>query len=191
MRISTEEEAKRFEEFNNELTRLNEISPLVEINANSPQSLQVITFHLVFEYLIEKWIDHRINHGNQVFKGIEKIGFHNKMYIAKNIGMPKSIFLCLSMINNERNLFAHQITKKSVGFRVIEELSRMADEIDSEGTKVEDLAVSVNGVFLRASDTSELNIRLHIALHALMGKLRSFVFFDIYLSTSKDVARRP
>ena len=186
MRISTEEEMKRFEKFNDELSKLGKLDPLKEINTTSPHLLQIITFHLIFEYLIKKWVDYKVNGGGQVFKGIEKIGFHNKLYIAKNIGLPKSIFLALRLINDERNKFAHQISMKRISKEAVTEIAKLANEINCTGGRFEDLGVYEGGKTIRASETNCEKTLLLLALHALLGKLRNFVFTDIYLDTSKQ-----
>ena len=186
MRISSEEEMKRFEAFNTELSRLGEIDPLQEVSSASPHTLQIVAFHLIFEYLVEKWIDCKINHGNQVFSGIEKIGFHNKLYIAKNIGLPKPIFHALNRVNDERNRFAHQISKKIISKKEVMEIAGLANSIDCTGGKFEDLSVYENGKLIHASETNCEKALLLLALHALLGKLRNFVFMDIYLNTSRE-----
>jgi hypothetical protein len=185
MRVSSEEEAKRFKAFNSELSKLGEIDPLQEVSSTSPHILQIVAFHLIFEYLIEKWIDWKINNGAPVFSGIEKIGFHNKLYIAKNIGLPKTIFKALNKVNDERNKFAHLISKKKINKNEIIEIALLADQIDCMGGKFEDLGVNVNGKMICASETSCERTLLLLALHALLGKLRNFVFTDVHLNTSR------
>ena len=184
MRISSKEEMERFEAFYAELSRLGEIDPLQEVSSTSPHTLQIVSFHLIFEYLVEKWIDCKINHGNQVFSGIKKIGFHNKLYIAKNIGLPKTIFQALNRVNDERNGFAHQISKKIISKKEIAEIAKLADNIDCVDGNFGDLGVYKNGNLIHASETSCEKALLLLALHALLGKLRNFVFTDIYLNTS-------
>lgn len=177
---------KIFESFNNELTKLAEIDPLKDVSTTSPHTLQVMAFHLTFECIIERWIDYKINKGKKVFEGIDKIGFHNKLYIAKNIGLPKKLFNVLNKINDERNKFAHQIHKKGIDKKEILEIARLANEIDCTGGKFEDLGIYENGKLLRASDTSCDKVLLLLSLHAVFGKLRNFAFSDIHLSTSKE-----
>jgi hypothetical protein len=186
MRVSSEEEMKRFEAFDAELSRLGDIDPLKEVSSTSPHTLQIVVFHLIFEYLVEKWIDCKINHGNQVFSGIGKIGFHNKLYIAKNIGLPKPIFQALNRVNIERNKFAHQISNKLVSKKEIMEIAELANNIDCTGGKFENLGVYENGKLVHASETDCEKTLLLLALHALLGKLRNFVFMDIHLSTSRE-----
>lgn len=186
MRICSEEEAKRFEAFNSELSKLSEIDPLQEISSTSPHTLQIVAFHLIFEYLIEKWIDYKVNKGASVFSGIEKIGFHNKLYIAKNIGLPMTIFKALNKVNDERNKFAHQISKKKISKKEITEIAALADSIECTGGKFEDLGVYENGKVTHASETSCEKTLLLLALHALLGKLRNFIFTDVYLNTSRE-----
>jgi hypothetical protein len=41
MRVSSEEEMKRFEAFDVELSRLGEIDPLKEVSSTSPHTLQI------------------------------------------------------------------------------------------------------------------------------------------------------
>lgn len=186
MRISTEEEAKHFELFNKELSELSDIDPLKEINSKTPHVLQIIAFHLTFEYLVEKWIDYKINFGNPLFSGIEKIGFHNKLYISKNIGLPKEIFKALNRINDERNKFAHQISKKIMKKEEILEIAKMADSIECTGAKFDDLGVYENGILINSSKTNCEKALLLLALHSVLGKVRNFVFSDIHLDTSRE-----
>lgn len=54
MRGSTTEEHERLVAFNEQLVKLAESEPLKEIDKSSPQSLQVMSFHLIFEYLVEQ-----------------------------------------------------------------------------------------------------------------------------------------
>ena len=179
---------KIFEKFDKELSKLiKDIEPLKEISFASPQILQVISFHLVFEYLIEKWIDYKINKGNSVFSGIEKIGFHNKIYIAKNIGLPKSIFDLLNKINDERNKFAHQITKKSVSKKEILNIGKLSNDIECTGANYEDLSMLGNGKYFYTSKTECEKTLLYIVLEASLEKMRNFIFMDIHLSTSKEL----
>lgn len=189
LRVRTEEDAKKFESFNQELQTLGEIDPLRELGVRSPHVLQVIAFHLTFEYLIEKWIDYKINSGKSVFSGIEKIGFHNKLYIAKNIGMPKSIFHALNKLNDERNRFAHQISRTSLSKKEILDIAGTADAIEFTGGQFADLKI-YDGTLLVDSETvaCERGLLL-LALNALLGKVRNFVFTDIHLSTSQNLAQ--
>jgi hypothetical protein len=187
LRVRNEEQAKKFERFNHELKTLGEIDPLRELGVRSPHVLQVIAFHLTFEYLIEKWIDYKVNSGSSVFSGIEKIGFHNKLYIAKNIGLPKKIFHALNKINDERNRFAHQISRTSLSEKEILEIAGMADAIESTGGQFADLGI-YDGALLVNSETAACERGLLLlALHALLGKVRNFVFTDIHLSTSQSL----
>lgn len=64
MRISFGEKGALFEELSSELDKLYQSEPLKDISKESPHVLQIITFHLVYEHLIEKWIDFKINSGN-------------------------------------------------------------------------------------------------------------------------------
>ncbi|MGX9785902.1 hypothetical protein [Janthinobacterium lividum] len=191
MRIASKIEMEKFKLFCKELSKLNEIGALSEINSKTPHTLQIISFHLVFEYTIEKWIDFKANNGNQLFIGIEKIGFHNKLYIAKNIGLPKTIFKVLDTINNERNKFAHQISKKIIPEDEIFKIGKMADEIEIMGAKFSELGIVEKGRTIYASNTKCEMELLYIALHTIFGKLRNFVFIDIQSTYSKNTFQMP
>lgn len=189
MRVIAEDGLKIFTSYDRELTFLSkEIDPLKEVTATSSQVLQVISFHLVFEYLIEQWIDHKINKGISVFKGIEKIGFHNKLYIAKNIGMPKALFLLMDKINDERNKFAHQISKKEINKNNILGIGKLSDDVDCVGARFEELGIpAVEGGLVYSSTTKCEKTLLHIVLQASLGKLRNYTFVDIHHSTSSEL----
>lgn len=189
MRVSTEEEMKIFDSFDKELTILyKDIEPLKEIVATSNQALQIISFHLVFEYLIEKWIDCKINKRASVFRGIEKIGFHNKLYMAKNIGLPKTLFSLMEKINEERNKFAHQITKKEIQQKDIIKIGELSNNVVCTGARYEELGIPVeSGGYAYFSATKCEKILLHIVLHASLEKLKNFIFMDIHHSTSREL----
>lgn len=187
MRGSTTEEHERFVAFNEQLVKLAESEPLKEIDRSSPQSLQVMSFHLIFEYLIEHWINFKLNRGVSLFSGIEKIGFHNKLYIAKNIGLPKEIFKALSVINDERNSFAHKIFKKSIQRSNIIKIAKLADNIKATGGEFNELGVYIGGELLYAKDIECENTLLNLALTALKDKVRNYVFIDIHHQTSHPI----
>ncbi|MGY3299736.1 hypothetical protein ACVWY1_004210 [Pseudomonas sp. TE6288] len=184
MRYSSNEEMERFVAFNKELEKLAESEPLKEVTRNSPQPLQVISHHLIFEYLIESWINFKINNGKPVFSGISKIGFHNKLYIAKNIGLPIEIFQALDLINKERNEFAHQIFKRTLKSNKIQEISKLSDNIKPTEQTVNQLGTYIDGKIKYASEIKCENTLLNLALTATHDKVRNFVFTDIYHDTS-------
>jgi len=176
-----------FEDFNNKLLKLNEIDTLKEIKSTSPHVLQIITYLLIFEYLIENWLNYRLNKGYDLFRGIEKIGFNNKLYLAKNPGLPKPIFNALNEINDQRNKFAHQIFKQSLTRSEIKKIGKLANDIDCTGGKFEELGAYENGKLIRASETNCEKALLLLALYALFGKVRNFVFTDIHINTSSEL----
>lgn len=187
MRGSNDEEMKRFDAFNSQLSKLAESEPLKEVGRQSPQPLQVISHHLIFEFLVEQWINFKINKGGSVFAGIEKIGFHNKLYIAKNIGLPKEIFKVLDVINTERNHFAHKIFKKTVERAKILEIAKLADAIRATGGEFHKLGVYIDGKLTYAQDIECEKTLLHLALTATKDKLRNFIFIDIHHSNSRPI----
>ena len=188
MRTSNQIEMERFEKFCKELDGLKEKDPLRDVKSSSSQMLQIVSFHLMYEYLIEKWIDYKINNGKPVFSGIEKIGFHNKMYIAKNIGMPKELFSSLNKINDIRNKFAHTISAK-VSEKEIKELCKIIDKVNLDNNKTDLLSTydDTQNCWVRIDDTICPNIKFHLALSTLSAKLRNFVFIDIFESNSHPV----
>jgi hypothetical protein len=187
MRGSTTDEHDRFVAFNDQLKKLAESEPLKEIDRKSPQSLQVMSFHLIFEFLIEQWINFKLNKGVSLFSGIEKIGFNNKLYIAKNIGLPKEIFKALDTVNRERNSFAHNIFKKSIARAKIYEIAELADSIQATGGEFNRLGVYIEGRLFYAKNIECENTLLNLALTALKDKIRNYVFIDIHHETSHPI----
>jgi hypothetical protein len=66
------------------------------------------------------------------------------------------------------------------------EIAELANSIDCTGGKFEDLGVYENGKLIHASETNCEKTLLLLALHALLGKLRNFVFMDIHQCTSRE-----
>lgn len=182
MRISTGEKGRLFEEFNAELDKLYQSEPLKDISKESPHVLQIITFHLVYEYLLEKWIDFKVNSGKQVFRGVEKIGFHNKLYIAKNIGLPIKLFKSLNKINEERNKFAHKLGKQDL---TNDEIKHILDQLEVSRKEFDGFGVYENGELYLAKNSSSGKLLLFLLLQTLLGELRNFVFTDIHIGTSE------
>ncbi|ARC94904.1 hypothetical protein B6A42_25895 (plasmid) [Vibrio coralliilyticus] len=182
MRFSTGEKAKLFDEFNSELDKLSQSEPLKDVSRESPHVLQIISFHLVFEHLIEKWIDFKINSGKSVFKGVEKIGFHNKLYIAKNVGLPIKLFKGLNKINEERNKFAHKLGKQDL---TKDEIMKILDELGISRREFNEFGVYDGSTLHKVKSASSETLLLFILLNTLLSELRNFVFSDIYLETSE------
>ncbi|ODB34694.1 hypothetical protein BB427_18870 [Pseudoalteromonas sp. BMB] len=182
MRFSTGEKAKLFKEFNSELDKLYQSEPLKDISKESPHVLQIITFHLVFEHLIEKWIDFKINSGKSVFKGVEKIGFHNKLYIAKNVGLPIKLFKSLNKINEERNKFAHKLGKQDL---TKDEINKILDELGISQQEFDEFGVYDGGRLHKVKNSSSGTLLLFMLLQTLLTELGNFVFIDIHLGTSE------
>ncbi len=187
MRGSTDEEMGRFVAFNEQLNKLEGSEPLKEVDSKSPQSLQVISYHLIFEFLIEQWVNFKVNKGMAVFSGIEKIGFHNKLYIAKNVGLPIEIFRSLEVINNERNRFAHDIFKKTVGRSKIFEMAKLAGAIDATGEEFNTLGVYIGGKLTYVKDIECEGTLLNLALDATKQKIRNYVFVDVLEQNSRPI----
>ena len=187
MRAMTEKQNAKFISFYKNLSNLAKIDPLRQIKTTSPQSLQFITFHLIFEYMLENWINYKINNGENLFRGIKKIGFHNKMYIAKNAGFPKDIFNCLDIVNNIRNEFAHQIDKSSLKTNEMDTLFKQIKEIDTKGNSVESVSFIEDGITYFFSDTNSQSANTLIYLHLLSGKIRNYIFTDIYEHHSRPL----
>lgn len=179
-RIMDDEQNRIFTAFNDELQRLgDELDPLKGINSKSAHTLQIISFHLTYEFYLDCWLNFKLNGGKSLFSGISSIGFFNKMYLAKNAGMPKPIFHALDLINKERNDLAHKVEKREVSAEKIDDFVEKIDAISPGGIKVEMLTISEVGrdVTIKCEDSGG---RLLIALHGLLGQLRSFIYIDIY-----------
>lgn len=179
MRSVAEKDSAVLKKFNDELATMVRSQPLQKVNEASRPLLQVIAYHLIFEFLIEKWIDYAVNDGNSVFRGIEKIGFHNKLYLAKNLGFPKDLFQILDQINNERNQLAHKIDRKPWATRDLMKLGEQADKLGSPGSKLAELRLS-NGKSIASGDALTESELLYLVLTAIYGKLHNFVFTDIH-----------
>lgn len=194
MRVSNDEEHDRFVRFVDERSKLKDMKTLQEVDSSSSQMLQIVTYHLVFEYLIEKWIDFKVNNGESMFKGIEKIGFHNKLYIAKNIGMPKDLFNAIDLINRERNKFAHQIFKNGMSENEIRKIGKAVDSITGiNGGKFSGesgIKVRVKGIvgYVGADQTNDCDVLMYILLSSLHNHLSNFVFVDIHHSNSREIS---
>lgn len=111
----------------------------------------------------------------------------NKLYIAKNLGLPKEIFEVLDAVNAQRNKFAHQLTKSEVERKDIFALEKLADSIDCRGAKVSELRLMDEGREVTVSETTPSRALLLLVLHAVFGKLRNFVFYDIYQHNSRPL----
>jgi hypothetical protein len=179
-RIMDDEQNRIFTAFNDELQRLgDELDPLKGINSKSAHTLQIISFHLTYEFYLDCWLNFKLNGGKSLFSGISSIGFFNKMYLAKNAGMPKPIFHALDLINKERNDLAHKVEKREVVAEKIDEFVEKIDAISLGGIKVEMLKLLEAGGEVTIK-SEECGGRLLIALHGLLGHLRNFVFTSIY-----------
>lgn len=179
-RIMDGEQNRIFTAFNDELQRLgDELDPLKGINSKSAHTLQIISFHLIYEFYLDCWLNFKLNGGKSLFSGISSIGFFNKMYLAKNAGMPKSIFHALDLINKERNDLAHKLERREVRAEKIDEFVEKIDAISPDGIKVEMLKILEGGreVTINSEDSGG---RLLTALHGLLGQLRNFVYMNIY-----------
>ncbi|WP_146160147.1 MULTISPECIES: hypothetical protein [unclassified Stenotrophomonas] len=179
MRSSTEKEFAALRAFNDELAEMARANPLQQVDETSKPLLQIIAYHLIFEFLIEKWIDHAINEGNSTFRGIEKIGFHNKLYLAKNLGFPMDLFHVLDQINNERNQLAHKIDKKPWSRKELMKLGESADKLGHNGSSLAELRLSNGKTTASGAELTEGEL-LYLVLAAIYGKLHNFVFTDVH-----------
>ncbi|WP_395066521.1 hypothetical protein [Paraburkholderia silvatlantica] len=186
MRAMSEDDAEKFESFNGKLAHLGTLDPLRDVKSTSPHVLQILSFHLICEYLVETWVNFKLNKGENLFKGIEKIGFHNKVFVAKNAGLPKEIFHALILLNDERNDLAHKITKRDINHRFVDDLVDKIDAIKGCGEKVSKLKILEGGREIKIT-SQILGERLLLALYALASTLRNFIFVDLHLTFSTEL----
>ena len=184
MRAMTDEEHEKFKSFNEKLAVLRKIDPLNQINDKSPQSLQFLVFHLTFEYMVEKWINFKINNGADLFKGIEKIGFHAKIYLAKNSGFSTDIFQCLNTVNDIRNKFAHQIFKSELDIGEQGKLIELVEKLDSRVEWKNE--VNKRGANFSANQGTQTAGSLAL-LNLIFEKVHFFIFTDIHQHYSRPL----
>lgn len=76
----------------------------------------ILRIHLACEELIDIWIFSAVNN-ERIFNSDDDrlfIDFFTKLKIAKNLGLPKSLFNVFREINRIRNKFAHNVTHNTV-----------------------------------------------------------------------------
>lgn len=186
MRGMTEEQSKIFSDFDGALAKLGALNPLRDVRSTSPHALQIISFHLIYEYLIEAWINFKLNGGKNIFENIATIGFHNKVYIARNIGLPKDIFQALLFVNNQRNDLAHKITKRDLDEKMISDFAEKVEKISDGGNSIFELKIMEGDKAINIS-SKNLGARLLVVLYALLFRVRNFVFTDLHLSLSTEI----
>jgi hypothetical protein len=183
----SEDQNNLFVNFNEHLNKIFETDLLKDVSRKSPQTLQVLTFHLACEYMLAKWVDFKINEGKEVFKGIEKIGFHNKLYIAKNIGFPKDLFEILNKLNDIRNKFAHDPFEKNLNNKKLDELVKEVDKAQPQhGNEISKLSTPDKVSYINV-DIKDTNSKMFFVLQSIFWKTRSYIFVDISRSLSNSI----
>lgn len=112
----------------------------------------------------------------------KKLVIHNKLYIAKNIGLPTKLFKSLNKINEERNKFAHKLGKQDL---TNDEIYSILGQLEVSQEEFDGFGICEDGELYLAKNSSNGKLLLFLLLQTLLTKLRNFVFSNIHIETSE------
>lgn len=179
-RFSTQEGMERFKAFCEESKRP---KALEDINFSSPVIVQVITYHLYNEYIIENWVNHKIGNGTSVFKDAS-FSTNSKLTFAKNIGLPMEIYKAAKLLNRIRNIFAHNINENPINDKTIQELITASDNINLKENIYSSLYSNQKDRIDKLNGDEKTKHILFIILSTMSLKIWNYVFMDMYLSNT-------
>lgn len=181
LRISTDEQYKRFENFLNS-SKVPEA--IQSISFSTPVLVQVITYHLYNEYMIENWINHKFGNGKEIFKEVN-ISTVSKLKFAINMGLPKEIYNAAKLLNTIRNKLAHDINSKPINDEMLNKLIESSDAIDPTKNTYSSLYPYQKDIIEKLDAEDALKHKLHIILSSLSLQIWNFIFRDMSRSTSE------
>lgn len=180
MRYGSLEELNRLKAFCNESKRP---TALEDINFSSPVLVQIITFHLYNEYMIENWVKYKFANGASIFKGAN-FTTSSKLTFAKNLGLPVEIYNAASLLNSIRNKFAHNINVKPIDDVMLEKLIEASDNISLDNNIYASLYSHQKDTIDKLSGDSKIKHILFIVLSTMSLKIWNYIFSDMSLSNS-------
>ncbi|NHR07910.1 hypothetical protein HA052_22205 [Chromobacterium haemolyticum] len=107
----------------------------------------VLRIHLMCEQMLVAWICATKNDPNHFNNQKHKPTFSEKLKLASRLGFPEPIEEAFSIINDQRNNFAHDIKFKSIDAGFIHKLTAIVSGFNGRGFDPETISVmKSNGV---------------------------------------------
>ena len=158
---------------------------LDDINFSSPVLVQVITYHLYNEYLIENWINHKFAKGISIFSGAN-FTTKSKITFAKNIGLPEEIFKAVTLLNSIRNKLAHDINVEPIDDGTLQKLIKAMDNIDLDKNTYASLYPYQKEKIENLSGDAKMRYILHMVLSTMSLKIWNYLFNDMFMITTHE-----
>jgi len=183
MRYGSKEEYDRFSAFCNESKRP---VALDDINFSSPVLVQIITYHLYNEYMIENWIKYKFANGASIFEGAN-FTTKSKLTLARNMGLPNEIYKAATLLNNIRNKYAHNINEKPIDDETLSKLIQASDNINLNQNTYASLYPHQKNAIDKLSEDDKIKHKLFLVLSTMSLKIWNFLFIDMHLSNSHEL----
>jgi hypothetical protein len=166
MRTDSDSALKKFDSLDASMKRILAKKTFDGVNKNTHEVLVVLRFDLIFENILQTWVEIQSG-GYEIFKDLEKSGFHNKAYMAKNLKFDKGIFQALLLVNEYRNKFAHRIESQELTEK---EIIKLKEKIESINYGKSD---GLSDILSKAENNRQ---RVYFLMVSLLSKIQAYIY---------------